>query len=61
MRADLTLVGIWLPAGAVDFDLRYNPMSARIGLWVSGGMLLLVGVAMLRHVLRRRSRQLGKP
>jgi hypothetical protein len=42
VRSDLTLVGIWVPAGAVEFDLRYRPLSVRMGLWISGGTLLLL-------------------
>jgi hypothetical protein len=49
MRADLTLVGIWLPAGNHEFTLRYNPLSVRLGLWISGGtLLLLLGVGLWR-------------
>jgi hypothetical protein len=47
MRADLTLLGIWLPAGASEFVLRYDPPSVRVGLWISGGTLLLILVGAL--------------
>jgi hypothetical protein len=42
MRADLTLVGIWLPAQPVEFTLRYRPLSVRLGLWVSVVTLLVL-------------------
>jgi hypothetical protein len=54
MRADLTLVGIWLPAGNHAFTLRYNPLSVRLGLWISGAALLLLLVAGLWHGRGRR-------
>lgn len=49
LRADLTLLGIWLPAGEIEFDLQYNPLSVRMGLWISGATLLLVVIAILWH------------
>ena len=42
MRADLTLVGVPVPAGSVTFDLVYRPDSVRIGLWISGAVLALL-------------------
>jgi hypothetical protein len=49
VRANLTLVGIWLPAGNTHFMLRYNPLSVRLGLWISGGTLLVLLGALLWH------------
>jgi hypothetical protein len=42
VRADLTLVGVPVPAGAVAFDLVYRPDSVRDGLWISGVVLALL-------------------
>ena len=57
MRADLTLLGIWLPAGVSNFTLQYNPMSVRIGLWISGVTLLfllaVIGTRRLWQVARK--------
>jgi hypothetical protein len=50
MRANLTLLGIWLPAGASVFTLGYNPLSLRLGLWISGGTLMLLLVVLLWRV-----------
>lgn len=49
-RANLTLLAIPLPAGASSFTLHYAPQSVRVGLWISGGALLLLctGLALLR-------------
>ena len=47
MRADLTLLGIWLPAGESEFVLRYDPPSVRVGLWISGATLLLLVIGSL--------------
>jgi hypothetical protein len=57
LRADLTLVGLWLPAGETQFELRYRPLSVRVGLWGSGGTLFVLLVASLWH--RRRLTQVG--
>ena len=57
VRADLTLVGIWLPPESVEFVLRYRPFSVRLGLWISGGTLsALLGIT-LWH--RRRHAQVA--
>jgi hypothetical protein len=53
VRANLTLVGIWLPPESVEFVLRYRPFSVRLGLWISGGTLL----ALLGITLWHRHRQ----
>ena len=45
VRADLTLVGIPVPAGAYTFDLIYQPDSIRLGLWISGAAVLLLAAA----------------
>jgi len=42
MRADLTLVGVPVPAGVAQFDLVYRPDSVRVGLWIGGLMLVIV-------------------
>ena len=42
VRADLTLVGVPVPAGVVAFDLVYQPASVRYGLWIAGGTLLVL-------------------
>lgn len=55
VRADLTLVGIPLPAGEVAFDLVYAPASVRWGLWVSGVTALLLAVVMGGALVRRLS------
>jgi hypothetical protein len=55
LRADLTLIGVPLPPGAVRFDLVYAPASVRNGLWIALAtlaLLLLLGV--LAAVRRRR-------
>jgi hypothetical protein len=49
MRANLTLLGIWVPAGESAFTLRYQPNSVRNGLWISGATLLLLLGATLWH------------
>lgn len=41
-RANLTLVGIPVPAGSFSFDLVYQPDSVRTGLWISGVTLLVI-------------------
>ncbi|MCC6458449.1 MAG: YfhO family protein [Caldilineaceae bacterium] len=49
LRADLTLLGIWLPPGETLFEMRYRPFSVRLGLWGSGGTLFVLLVAALWH------------
>jgi len=41
-RADLTLLGVLVPPGAVTFELLYWPASVRLGLWISSGTLLVL-------------------
>jgi hypothetical protein len=41
-RANLSFVGLLVPAGPVRFELHYWPTSVRNGLWVSGATLLLL-------------------
>ncbi|MFN8464607.1 MAG: hypothetical protein U0X20_03615 [Caldilineaceae bacterium] len=43
-RANLTLVGVPVPAGSFTFDLVYHPDSVRWGLWISGVTLLVLAV-----------------
>lgn len=55
-RVDLTLIGVMVPSGAVAFDLVYWPLSVQLGLWLSGGTLLMIGVLGGWHGwMRRRS------
>lgn len=56
VRTNLTLLGLWLPPGEVRFELVYDPVSVRWGLWFSGATLLLVGIAWGGATLRRRLR-----
>lgn len=60
LRADLTLLGVPIPAGRVTFDLLYRPDSVRIGLWIGGvtlGMLALAGLFTVWRTTRTRSTQ----
>ncbi len=43
-RANLTLVGIPVPAGSFTFDPVYRPDSIRWGLWISGVTLLVLAL-----------------
>ena len=55
LRANLTLIGVPLPPGAVRFELVYAPASVRNGLWVTLATLaLLLFLGMLAAVRRRR-------
>lgn len=54
VRANLTLVGVWLPAGESEFVLRYRPFSVRLGLWISGGTLLVLIVVTFGLALEQR-------
>jgi hypothetical protein len=54
MRANLTLLGIWLPAGVSTFVLRYDPPSVQQGLWIRGATLLLLLGAVAWHGILRR-------
>lgn len=54
-RANLTLIGVPVPAGAVEFEVRYWPHSVQLGLWISGSTgLLLVGLLLARWWWQRR-------
>ena len=62
VRADLTLVGVPVPAGIVAFDLVYQPASVRYGLWIAGATLLVLIVLGLWRAVRVWSRsQVGDP
>ncbi|MBW7883711.1 MAG: hypothetical protein H3C34_13950 [Caldilineaceae bacterium] len=56
VRANLTQIGVPVPAGKVSFELLYWPASVQVGLWISG--LTLVGLlgAGVVTLLRRRAR-----
>lgn len=51
MRTDLTLIGVWLPTGQSNFTLGYNPLSVRLGLWISGIFLLLLLAGLMARQL----------
>lgn len=57
VRANLTLLGVPIPAGKVTFDLVYAPNSVRMGQMISGGVLLLLLATV--GVRGMRSRQDG--
>jgi len=42
LRVDLTLLGLFVPPGELQFTLRYWPVSVQLGLWISGATLLLL-------------------
>jgi hypothetical protein len=52
-RANLSFVGLVVPAGPVRFELRYWPASVRNGLWISGTTLLLLGIIAIGRGRRR--------
>lgn len=54
VRANLTLIGVPIPAGEVQFELRYWPNSLQSGLWISGGTMALLFMAALWRTMRRR-------
>lgn len=59
LRADLTLLGISIPAGVVAFDLIYQPDSVRVGLWIGAatlGVLAMGGAFAAWQARRRRDR-----
>ena len=60
VRADLTLVGVPVPAGQVAFDLVYRPDSVHNGSWISGGTLLVLILLGLWHAARRVFQPAGK-
>jgi hypothetical protein len=55
LRANLTLIGIVIPPGAMTFTLRYWPLSVQLGLWISGGTLVLLICTLLWRWQRRRA------
>ena len=58
LRVNLTLLGVPVPAGEAVIELRYDPASVRIGLWIGAatvGALLLVAGFTLRQMRRSRS------
>ncbi len=57
LRADLTLIGVALPPGTTRFTLRYWPFSVQLGLWISGGTLLLLLLTLGWHWRQRRGDQ----
>lgn len=57
LRANLTLLGVPIPAGRVVFDLRYQPDSVRLGLWLGGVTFGVLALAGIFAVWRRRQRR----
>ncbi len=59
LRANLTFLGLAVPAGESEWELVYWPTSLRIGLLIGAGtlLLLLVGGVASRVKLRRSSRR----
>jgi hypothetical protein len=55
LRANLTLIGIIIPPGAMTFTLRYWPLRVQLGLWISGGTLLLLICTLLWRWQRQRA------
>jgi len=51
LRADLMFRAVALPAGTNTVEFRYEPMSVRIGLWISGITILVLVISLI--VLRR--------
>jgi hypothetical protein len=54
LRVNLTLVGVAVPPGAVQFDLVYAPASVQRGLWISGATLAGAAAVLLMIATRRR-------
>ena len=57
VRADLTLIGVWLPPGAVSFRLEYHPASVFVGLWISLATAALVMFAIAWRLAMRRTQR----
>ncbi len=57
------LRGVPIPAGESVVEMRYEPMSLQVGLWISGGSALLVAVAIgaVAWQCFRRSRSIERP
>lgn len=53
-RANLTQIGIPVPAGSFTFNLVYQPDSIRWGLWISGATLLVLVILGLWRWLARK-------
>jgi hypothetical protein len=54
-RANLTLLGVPIPPGSYQFDLVYQPDSIRLGLWISGLTLALLGALALWRLLAQKN------
>lgn len=48
-RTNLTLLGVPVPPGAVRFSLVYWPERVQLGLWISGGALVLLLAGSIGH------------
>lgn len=57
VRANLTLIGVVVPAGTVHFSLSYWPMSVQLGLLISGITVILLVVASAWRWQRRSRSQ----
>lgn len=53
-RVDLTLLGVLVPPGVVTFELSYWPTSVEVGLWISGGTVLILALLSGWHGWTRR-------
>jgi hypothetical protein len=53
MRADLMFRAVALPAGTHTVEFRYEPLSVRVGFWISGITILVLGICLI--VLRRKA------
>ena len=53
-RVDLTLIGVLVPPGVVTFELSYWPTSVQVGLWISGGTVLILVLLLGWHGWTRR-------
>jgi hypothetical protein len=53
-RANLTLIGVPVPRGSYSFDLVYQPDSIRLGLWISGVVVLALIALVTWRLLPRR-------
>lgn len=54
IRANYTLLGMLVPTGTNTFTLRYNPISFRIGMWISVGTSFILALSALVYTYRRR-------
>jgi hypothetical protein len=53
LRADLMFRAVVLPAGAHTIEFRYDPLSVRMGFWISGITILALSICLF--ILRRRT------